>query len=82
MARKRSLPEKSASKPPAAQPSRAGSARLTFEHLVRSIHAVHAEAVAQVSRAVNFNLTVRNWLIGCYIAEYELPGKDRAAYGE
>jgi hypothetical protein len=25
---------------------------------------------------------LRNWLIGCYIAEYELRGKDRAAYGE
>ena len=34
------------------------------------------------SRAVNISLTLRNWLIGCYIAEYELNGEDRAAYGE
>jgi len=27
-------------------------------------------------------LTLRNWLIGGYIAEYELHGADRAAYGE
>jgi predicted nuclease of restriction endonuclease-like (RecB) superfamily len=25
---------------------------------------------------------LRNWLIGCYIAEYELSGQDRANYGE
>nr|WP_269844368.1 DUF1016 N-terminal domain-containing protein [Methylotuvimicrobium alcaliphilum] len=25
---------------------------------------------------------MRNWLIGCYIIEYELNGKDRAEYGE
>ena len=34
------------------------------------------------ARAVNVSLTLRNWLIGSYIAEYELRGKDRAAYGE
>jgi predicted nuclease of restriction endonuclease-like (RecB) superfamily len=27
-------------------------------------------------------LTLRNWLIGCHIAEYELHGADRARYGE
>ena len=48
----------------------------------RSIHTVHSEAADQASRAVNLSLTLRNWLIGCYIAEYELRGKDRAAYGE
>lgn len=30
---------------------------------------------------VNYWLTVRNWLIGAYIAEYEQKGTDRAAYG-
>lgn len=77
MARKRSLPKKA---PP--RPLSARSATFTFERLVESIHAVHAEAAAQASRAVNVSLTLRNWLIGCYIAEYELRGKDRAAYGE
>jgi DUF1016 N-terminal domain len=37
---------------------------------------------AQAGRAVNVSLTLRNWLIGCYIAEYELRGADRAQYGE
>ena len=34
------------------------------------------------SRAVNLSITLRNWLIGCHIAVYELNGADRAAYGE
>jgi len=56
--------------------------RVTFENLVGSIHSVHQELAAQASRAVNLSLTLRNWLIGCRIAEYELHGSDRAAYGD
>ncbi|MBL8489985.1 MAG: DUF1016 family protein [Rhodocyclaceae bacterium] len=36
----------------------------------------------QASRAVNVSLTLRNWFIGFYIAEFELQGADRAAYGD
>jgi len=32
--------------------------------------------------AVNTNLTIRNWLIGFYIVEFEQKGEDRAKYGE
>ena len=31
--------------------------------------------------AVNTHLTIRNWLIGFYIVEYEQNGEDRAKYG-
>jgi hypothetical protein len=31
--------------------------------------------------AINTHLTVRNWLIGFYIVEYEQDGEDRAQYG-
>jgi predicted nuclease of restriction endonuclease-like (RecB) superfamily len=55
---------------------------LSFEDLVRSIRGVDAELAAHAGRAVNISLTLRNWLIGGYIAEYELHGHDRAAYGE
>jgi len=55
---------------------------LSFEQLVSAIGQVHAELAAQASRAVNTSLTLRNWLIGCYIAEYELNGSDRAVYGD
>ena len=33
-------------------------------------------------RAVNQMATLRNWLIGCYIVEYEQKGSDRALYGD
>ncbi len=32
--------------------------------------------------AVNTNLTIRNWLVGFYIVEFEQKGEDRAKYGE
>ncbi len=55
---------------------------LSFEQLVAAIGQVHTELAAQASRAVNTSLTLRNWLIGCYISEYELRGADRARYGD
>ncbi|HEV3327387.1 MAG TPA: PDDEXK nuclease domain-containing protein [Puia sp.] len=36
----------------------------------------------QAQRQVNTSLTLRNWIIGFYIVEYEQNGKDRAEYGE
>lgn len=56
--------------------------RPTFGNLVRSIRGVHEELAARASGAVNMSLTLRNWLIGWHIAEYELHGADRAKYGE
>lgn len=55
---------------------------LTFTSLIGSIQQIHDELAVQASRAVNISLTLRNWLIGCYIAEYELCGSDRASYGD
>ncbi|HXB35508.1 MAG TPA: DUF1016 N-terminal domain-containing protein [Puia sp.] len=36
----------------------------------------------QAQRQVNTSLTLRNWIIGFYIIEYEQNGKDRAEYGD
>lgn len=36
----------------------------------------------QAQKQVNIALTLRNWLFGFYIAEYELRGADRAEYGQ
>lgn len=55
---------------------------VSFDLLVASIRQAHEELAAQASRAVNASLTLRNWLIGHYIAEYEQRGADRAQYGE
>jgi len=54
----------------------------TFQELVRAIKSVHDDLATQAGRAVNIGLTLRNWVIGCHIAEYELHGADRARYGE
>ncbi len=54
----------------------------SFAELTGAIQRVHDELTAQASRAVNVSLTLRNWLIGCHIEEYERNGKDRAEYGE
>ena len=58
------------------------SPALSFERLVTAIGQTHADLAAQASRAVNASLTLRNWLIGFHIAEYEQQGTDRAQYGD
>ncbi|MFP4642689.1 MAG: YhcG family protein [Dehalococcoidia bacterium] len=57
-------------------------ASFDFSALVAAIRQVDENLAAQASRAVNVSLTLRNWLIGAYIAEYELSGADRASYGD
>lgn len=59
-----------------------GNNRLTFETLVSSIQQVHDQLATQATKAVNVSLTLRNWIIGLYIAEFELRGADRANYGD
>ena len=53
-----------------------------FSALVAAIRQAHEYMAAQAGRAVNISLTLRNWVIGCYIREYEQNGADRAQYGE
>jgi predicted nuclease of restriction endonuclease-like (RecB) superfamily len=55
---------------------------LSFESVVASVSHLHTEFLRQATKAVNVSLTLRNWLIGAYIHEYELRGADRAKYGE
>ena len=54
----------------------------TFEELSASILQTHQSAQASAIKAVNQMATLRNWLIGCYIVEYEQKGSDRAKYGD
>lgn len=53
----------------------------TFEELARSISDVNKYFLQKAQQQVNTSLTIRNWLIGYYIVEYEQSGKDRANYG-
>jgi len=57
-------------------------AKFDFSALVAAIRRTHEYMAAQAGKAVNISLTLRNWLIGCYIREYEQNGADRAMYGE
>jgi len=58
------------------------AAGLSFKSVIASVARLHTEFVRQTAKAVNVSLTLRNWLIGAYIHEYELRGADRAKYGE
>ena len=50
--------------------------------LVEAIRQVHEHCASQAGKAINVSLTLRNWVIGYYILEYEQRGGDRADYGE
>jgi predicted nuclease of restriction endonuclease-like (RecB) superfamily len=54
---------------------------LNFESLVAEIQQTHQHFQQQAVKAVNMSLTIRNYLIGFYIVEFEQNGEDRAAYG-
>lgn len=53
-----------------------------FQSLVKTITRIHDELAKQATHAVNTSLTLRNWMIGMHIAEYELNGEDRSNYGD
>ncbi|MCU0328915.1 MAG: DUF1016 N-terminal domain-containing protein [Chitinophagales bacterium] len=55
---------------------------LNFDSLVLVIEQTHHHFQQQAVKAVNVSLTVRNWLIGYYIATFELNGEDKAKYGD
>ncbi|ERJ59055.1 DUF1016 N-terminal domain-containing protein [Sphingobacterium paucimobilis] len=55
---------------------------MEFTKLVNSIQNTHKELQLSAVKAVNQSLTLRNWLIGLYIVEFEQNGEDRAKYGE
>ena len=52
-----------------------------FGDLINTIQTTHERTQKQAIQQVNNALTIRNWLIGCYIVEYEQNGEDKAEYG-
>ncbi len=52
-----------------------------FDQLIDNIYQTHSALQENAKKAINQNLTIRNWLVGCYIVEYEQHGEDRAKYG-
>jgi predicted nuclease of restriction endonuclease-like (RecB) superfamily len=53
-----------------------------FEGLIDNISHVHKILQDCASKSVNQYLSLRNWMFGYYIVEYEQNGEDRAKYGE
>jgi conserved hypothetical protein len=54
---------------------------MKFELLADSIKQINDKASSAAKSAVNQLMTLRNWVIGYYIVEYEQDGSDRAQYG-
>lgn len=54
---------------------------MNFKELIRNLQDVNKELQQRAVLAVNISLTIRNWLFGYYIVEFEQQGKDRADYG-
>jgi len=55
---------------------------MNFTSLIENIKAVHETLQSSVSKAINISVTIRNWMIGYFIVEFEQHGEDRAAYGQ
>ena len=55
---------------------------IDFNQLENSINSLNTVFEENTAKAINRNITARNWLIGFYIVNYEQNGKDRAKYGE
>ena len=55
---------------------------MDFKELETSLSELNNAFEENTAKAINKNVTARNWLIGFYIVNYEQHGEDRAAYGE
>ncbi|MBR2196277.1 MAG: DUF1016 family protein [Salinivirgaceae bacterium] len=53
-----------------------------FGQLAELIQQVHNATQTESVKSINRMLTLRNWIIGYYIVEYEQKGSDRAQYGD
>jgi predicted nuclease of restriction endonuclease-like (RecB) superfamily len=55
---------------------------MDFKQLIEDISQTNDYLQQKATAAVNQALTIRNWLFGLYIVEYEQNGQDRAQYGQ
>ena len=53
----------------------------SFNDLASIVQTTHDATQSSAVKAINRMQTMRNWLIGYYIVEFEQHGKDRAEYG-
>lgn len=55
---------------------------MNFSALFENIKSTHHTLQISASNAINLSITIRNWIIGYYILEFEQNGEDRATYGK
>jgi len=55
---------------------------MNFIQLTQHIKQTHEALQSYAAKAINIGLTLRNYLIGYFIVEYEQQGEDKATYGE
>src|SRR5687767_10125618 len=53
-----------------------------LDTLIGAIQQTNQQFLKHVQKQVNSAMTLRNWIIGYRIFEYEQEGEDRAQYGE
>ena len=54
---------------------------MKLQELSHIINKIHKQLKHQAVSAVNQSLTIRNWMVGYYIVEFEQHGTERATYG-
>lgn len=54
----------------------------SFDQLTDAVKSINTTMRVSAMKAINRIMTVRNYIIGYYIVEYEQKGSDRANYGE
>jgi len=55
---------------------------MKFEKLILEIENINTVLKQNAIQSINQALTIRNWIIGYYLYEYEQKGQDRAKYGD
>lgn len=55
---------------------------MNFDQLISNLQDLDASLRQHVAQSANIGLTLRNWLVGAYLVEFEQNGEERARYGE
>jgi predicted nuclease of restriction endonuclease-like (RecB) superfamily len=55
---------------------------MNFQQLIKTCEQTHSHLQDHAVSTINQSLTIRNWLLGYHIVEYEQNGDDRAKYGD
>jgi predicted nuclease of restriction endonuclease-like (RecB) superfamily len=55
--------------------------RFNFESLIEEINKANNRFQLRAAKSIDHLLTMRNWLIGAFIVEFEQNGEDKAKYG-